>query len=36
MRTLAGKATINDPKAYSKPWNIAAKAHLLPQDDPFE
>jgi hypothetical protein len=28
--------TINDPKAYSKPWNVAAKVHLLPQDDLIE
>jgi hypothetical protein len=28
--------TINDPKAYSKPWTVAAKVHLLPQDDLIE
>jgi hypothetical protein len=28
--------TINDPKAYAKPWTIAAQVHLLPQDDVSE
>ncbi len=28
--------TINDPKAYSKPWTVDAKVHLLPQDDLIE
>jgi hypothetical protein len=27
---------IDDPKAYSKPWNVAAKVHLLPQDGLIE
>jgi len=26
----------NDPKAYTKPWSVAAKVHLLPQDDLIE
>jgi hypothetical protein len=28
--------TITDPKAYAKPWAVAAKVHLLPQDDLIE
>jgi hypothetical protein len=28
--------TINDPKAYAKPWTVSAKIHLLPQDDVME
>lgn len=28
--------TINDPKSYAKPWTIAAKIHLLPQDELIE
>ena len=28
--------TIDDPKAYAKPWTVAAKVHLLPQDDLIE
>ena len=28
--------TINDPKTYAKPWNVAAKIHLLPLDDLIE
>ena len=28
--------TINDPKSYSKPWSVAAKVHLLPQDELIE
>jgi hypothetical protein len=25
--------TIDDPKAYAKPWSVAARVHLLPEDD---
>ena len=28
--------TINDPKAYAKPWTVAAKVHLLPSDELIE
>ena len=28
--------TIDDPKTYAKPWNVAAKIHLLPMDDLIE
>jgi hypothetical protein len=30
------KITINDPKAYAKPWTVDAKIHLLPEDDVIE
>jgi len=28
--------TINDPKSYAKPWSVAAKVHLLPEDELIE
>jgi hypothetical protein len=28
--------TINDPKSYAKPWTVAAKVHLLPDDELIE
>lgn len=28
--------TINDPKAYAKPWTVNAKIHLLPEDELIE
>ncbi len=30
------QVTINDPKAYSKPWTVNAKIHLLPDDELIE
>jgi hypothetical protein len=28
--------TINDRKAYAKPWTVNAKVHLLPRDELIE
>jgi|SRR5581483_7847594 len=30
------QVTINDPKAYAKPWTVNAKIHLLPDDELIE